>query len=119
MSERVVTMEFGQIIVGCIVSIIAISLGIYVSFTARGKGPILSNTYIWLSKQERDKVDKKPQYKLVTIIFGCLALVFALMALHIFTLWKWPYVIMWFFIAFVIIYAIVDAVKSEKSKNGK
>lgn len=112
-------MEIWQIITGCIVSMTAVASGVYASFTARCKGPILSNTYLWLSKQEKELVDKKAEYQLVTVIFGCLTAVFAFLALHIFTLWKWPYILMWIVIAFAVIYAIVDSVKTEKNKSDK
>lgn len=78
-----------------------------------------TNSYLWRSKEEREKADKKAEYKLVTIVFGCLTAVFALLSLYIFTLWKWTYILMWFVIGFVIVYAIVDAVKTEKRKYVK
>lgn len=52
-------MEIGRLIVGIVCCVIAVALGIYVSFTLRQKGPIFSNTYLWLSKEEREKADKK------------------------------------------------------------
>ncbi|MDZ5000940.1 DUF3784 domain-containing protein [Clostridium perfringens] len=112
-------METWRIVSGCIVGFIAIALVVYVSFTIRCRGPIFSNSYLWLSKEERKKADKKAEYKLVTVVFACLAAVFALLSLHIFTLWKLPYILMWFVIGFVIVYAIVDAVKTEKRKYRK
>jgi hypothetical protein len=79
-------MGINNIIEGCILGLITIILGIYVSFTLRGKGPILSNTYIYSSKKEREKIDKKAEYKLVSIIFGGLAISFSLLTLYTFTL---------------------------------
>jgi ABC-type Mn2+/Zn2+ transport system permease subunit len=106
-------MRTGQIIIGSIISLIDVLLGVYVSFTARKKGPILSNTYIWLSKEERARADKKAEYMLVTVVFSCLTAVFAFLALYIFTLWKWPLLLMWLFIAAVVIYAIAQAAKTK------
>jgi len=37
---------------GIMMSLIAVALGVYVSFTARCKGKILSNPWIWMSKEE-------------------------------------------------------------------
>ncbi len=106
-------MYIEQVVIGSIVGMIAVLLGIYVSFTARSKGPILSNTYIFASKEERKKMDTKGEYKLVTIIFTFLAAIFALLSLYIFTQCKWLYVLMWILIAVLILYAIIDAVKTE------
>lgn len=109
-------METGQIITGCITGLTAVILGIYASFTVRGRGPILSNTYLWLSKDKRKKADKKKEYKLVSIIYGCLSIIFALLTLNIFTSWSWTGILMWILLAFVIIYAAMDAVKTGCGK---
>lgn len=110
-------METSRIIAGSISSLIAFALGIYVSFTFRGKGSIFSNTYLWLSKEEQKKADKKAEYKLVSVIFSCLAGVFVLLALYSFTLWSWAYILMWVVIAFTIIYAIADTVKTLRKER--
>lgn len=66
-------MALWQIILGIITGIITLLLGVYASFTARQKGPIFSNVYIWGSEKDKKKVDKKAEYHFVTVIFGCLA----------------------------------------------
>ena len=76
-------MSVSRIVMGCIISAIAVALGIYTFFAAQCKGPILSNSYLLLSKEERMRADKKAEYKLVTVVFGCLAAAFALLALWI------------------------------------
>lgn len=110
-------MERGQIIAGSIVGFIALLLWIYVTFAARYKGPILSNTYIFASKEEREKIDVKAEYKLITMIFTGLAIGFSSLALYILTKVKWLYVVMWVFMIFTAIYAIVDTIKSETKKK--
>lgn len=105
-------MEIGTIITGCFTGLIAILFGIYVFFTARNRGPIFSNTYILLTKEERKKADKKAEYKLVTVVFGCLSVTFGLLTVNILTSWTWAYILMWISIGFVIIYAIVNSIKT-------
>lgn len=107
-------MGIERIIGGCILGLIAIVFGIYVSFTVREKGPILSNTYMFSSKKERERIDKKAEYKLVSIVFGCLTISFSLLTLYTFTLWKWVYGLFWGVVAFVVVYAIIDAIKTIK-----
>ena len=51
-----------DIILAVFTGIISIGLFIYVSFTVRCKGPILSNTYLFASKEERNKMDIKEEY---------------------------------------------------------
>ncbi len=110
-------MNIVQVVIGSIVGMISVLFGIYVSFTARRKGPIFLNTYIFASKEERKTMDIKAEYKLVTIIFGCLAIIFAFLSLYIFTQWKWLYVLMWVLIIFVTVYAIIDAIRTEMKRK--
>ena len=105
-------------IMGCIVALIAVLLAVYVSFTARKKGPVFSNTYLWASKEERERT-KNDEYRLVTIVFGCLALVFALLSLYIFTSWAWANILMWILIVCVVVFAIADSVKTVTEKIGR
>ena len=48
-------MEFEYIIGGVILGIITVILGVYVSFTARCKGPLLSNPWIMMTKKKRKR----------------------------------------------------------------
>lgn len=96
-----------NIIAGCITLFVTFLIVIYVSFTARGKGPILSNSYLILSKKERERADKKTEYRFVTVVFSILAILFFMLALTMLTGWIWPRVVMWICIAVEIIYAVV------------
>lgn len=104
-------MELAEIIAGSIMILIALSLGVYASFTARKKGPILSNRYLWASKEERAKLDKEAEYKLLTIIFAGLSVIFVLAAMSIFTQWQGASILMCAGCIGLTIYAIVDTVK--------
>lgn len=99
---------------GCISGLITIILGIYVSFTIRGKGPILSNSYIYASKTEKEKIDKKSEYKLVSIVFSGLAIAFLFLTLYSFTLSKQFYILFWCAVFIVAMYAIIDSIKTIK-----
>ena len=107
-------MEPVQIVFGCTTGALALALAVYASFTARRKGPILSNTYLFLSREERSRADKNAEYRLVTVVFGGLSLLFALFSLYIFTLWTWPFVLLWIVLALVLGYAIADAVRTQR-----
>ena len=105
-----------DIIFAVITALISIALFIYVSFTARGKGPILSNTYLFAVQKEREKMDKKAEYHIVSVVFGILAAIFAFLTVYIITDWKMCLYIVFILFACVIAYAIKEAVKSEKSR---
>lgn len=42
----------------------------------REKGFLFNNAYIWATKQERKKMDKKTHYRQSAVIFGLVALLF-------------------------------------------
>ena len=108
-------MEIGGIISGSILGIFAVVLGVYVSFTARCKGPILSNPWIWMSKEERErelaKVNIKAEYRQLTITLGGIALALAYFAVFCFSSFRLPLFPMWILIGIVVVYAIASSVK--------
>lgn len=106
-------METWQIVSSIIIGLISISLLTYSFFTSKEKGPILSNTYLWASVEERKKIDKTAEYHLITIVFRILGIVFLLLTISIITSWAWINYIIGILIVIVIIYAITESIKSE------
>jgi hypothetical protein len=96
---------------GCFTAAVALAAGIYASFTARGKGPVLSNSY-WFSVLKRENANKKAEYRLVTVVFSCLSAIFLLLTVEIFTQWPWTAALRWALIAFFLIYALADAFRT-------
>ena len=111
-------MHKGLIITGCVTALIAIISGIYASFTARRKGPILLNSYIWMPKKKSPTINRDTEYRQATIIYGCISAIFTLSTINIFTGWQWASILMYIFIAFVMWYAIISYIKDmSKNKN--
>jgi hypothetical protein len=100
-----------QLVLGILTALIALGSCVYASFTARGKGPILNNTYLWGTPEEKRRADKKAEYRQVTVVFFGLALLFGLLALQIFTLWKVLWIPMGITVAFLVVYAVVSSVQ--------
>ena len=97
------------------VSFILMALCVFIS--ARQfveKGFLFNNAYLWATKDEREKMDKKPHYRQSAIVFCFLGAVFFVsglsMALQIrkLLLLEIPLMIC------VVIYAIISSVKIEK-----
>ncbi|MEG1176975.1 MAG: DUF3784 domain-containing protein [Ruthenibacterium sp.] len=109
-------MKSWEIVTGCITGAMALALAVYVSFTLRGKGPILSNTYLWLSREQKEKADKKAEYRLVSAVFGGLCGAFAFLTLHIFTGAVWTMILFWIFTVCTIIYALADSLRTILKK---
>lgn len=106
-------MELWQFITAIIVGLISIVLLVYSYFTSKEKGPILSNTYLFASAEERKKIDKSGEYHLVTIVFRILGIVFLLLTTQILTSWSWLKYIIGIVIVIVIVYAIKESIKTE------
>ena len=109
-------METTSIVLGVVLGLIAVACGVYVSFAARCKGPILSNPWIWFTKEERArelaKVDIKAEYRQPAIVFGGLALLFGYASAHSFSSFELPLYPVYIIIGLVVVYAIGSSVKS-------
>lgn len=105
-----------DVISGVVTGIISVILFIYVSFTVRCKGPILSNTYLFASKEEGNRIDKKAEYHMVSVVFGILATIFAFLTVYIITSWNICLYIVFTLVVCVIVYAIKESIKSEKNR---
>jgi len=106
-----------RIIGGCIFAVPALLMAVYAFFTARGKGPILSNGWIFLTPEQKKRENKKEHYRFVTVVFGVLAGAFALIALGVLTEWVWPSIASGILILFDLIYAIAVSIKAERKKK--
>ena len=81
------------------------------------KGFLFNNAYIYASKQEREKMNKKPYYRQSAIVFLLFGIVFLLLALAV--LLK-AYLLSCVGVAVVIItliYAIVSSITIEKNNK--
>ncbi len=106
-------MEISQIVSSIILGLISIILLTYSFSTTKEKGPILSNTYLLATSEERKKMDKSAEYHLVTVVFGILGMVFLLLTIRILSSWSWINYIIVILIAIDIIYAIKESTKTE------
>ncbi|WP_313132216.1 DUF3784 domain-containing protein [Anaerocolumna sp.] len=78
-----------EIVPALISGILSVLMFVYAFFTSKEKGPILSNNYLFVSKEKQKKLDKKLEYRRVTIVFGLLGLIFLLLTMQILTIWTW------------------------------
>jgi len=76
------------------------------------KGFLFNNAYIWASKQEREKMDKKPHYRQSAIAFAIITAVFVCMALECVLLTGWLWIAVGVLSVSVLVYAIASSVKS-------
>ena len=113
-------MTVGSIIGGGIFLVIAAACGFYTSLAARCKGPLLSNPWIFMSKEEREKelakVDIKAEYRQLAVIFGCLTLLFGYLSASFLLPRELPMFPLWIIAAVMVVYAIGSSLKFMKKQ---
>ncbi|MBQ9978960.1 MAG: DUF3784 domain-containing protein [Clostridia bacterium] len=81
------------------------------------KGFLFSNAYIYASKQEREKMNKKPHYRQSAIVFLLLGLSFLLNAISVLLKVNWVFYIGIAVVILTLVYAIVSSITIEKSNK--
>ena len=81
------------------------------------KGFLFNNAYIYASKQEREKMNKKPYYRQSAIVFLLLGIVFLLLALAVLLEVYWISFVGVAVVIITLIYAIVSSITIEKNKK--
>ena len=110
-------METSEIIIIIVLFLIAISLFVISFFHLKEKGPLLNNAILFATKEEREKIDKKPYYRQSGIVFALLGIIFLLIGLATFLETGWLYYIVWG-VAFIdIVYAVASSIKAERNNH--
>ena len=81
------------------------------------KGFLFNNAYIYASKQEREKMNKKPHYRQSAIVFLLLGLSFLLNALSVLLKVNWFFYIGIAVVILTLVYSIVSSITIEKSNK--
>lgn len=106
--EKTITIILG------IISIILFTLSLTHMYE---KGFLFNNAYIYASKEEREKMNKRPYYRQSGIVFMFLGLIALLNAFNVELKMVELFVCIIFLIVITIIYAIVSTIKIEKKKG--
>ena len=108
MAEKIIAIIFIILAAGCVVCSV---------FSFKNKGYLFNNAYIWATKEEREKLDKKPYYRQTGIVFAMIVGIFACIALQ--CLFKSVVfgILEGILIAAVVVYAVVSSIKIEKNKE--
>lgn len=101
--------------IGCIISILLSVAAFVISiFSFMERGFLFNNAYIWVSKKERDTMDKKPHYRQTAIVFLLIGLSFLTTALYALFEINWiiyAEILLW---AVTIIYAVISSIKIDR-----
>lgn len=100
----------GETVGGIILGSLGVLSGICAVMAAKEKGPILSNDYIFSTAKERADFNRKAEYKLLRVVFGCLSIGFLWMALYTVMQWRWAAWLGGFFMAGAAVYTLATGI---------
>lgn len=86
-------------------------------FQFREKGILLNNAFLYASPKERDQMDRKPYYHQSAIVFLLLGIRFVLLGLNVIFEKNWLSFLSRFFLASVLVYAVVSTVVLWRMKK--
>ena len=109
-------MTVAELIIVVIVFIIAGFLLMISIRSFMNRGFLLNNAFIYASKEEREKLDKKPYYRQTAIVFLLLSMVFVIVGLSVVLHNPGINLIEIPLIAATIIYAIFSTIRIQKKK---
>ena len=75
------------------------------------KGFIFHNAYLWASKQERERMDKKPLYRQTAIVFALIAVIFLCIAIEFMINTGWLWIVNLGFVIAAIVYVMISSAK--------
>ncbi len=102
-----------KLIWGAIYSVISILFLIISILSFMEKGFVFHNAYIWASKQDREKMDKKPYYRQAATTFALSAVLFATLSLEIIFETGWLWLIVVAAAGAVLVYAVASCKKGQ------
>lgn len=106
-----------EIIIASILFAVSVFLFLMSVRSFMEKGFLFNNAYIYASKQEREKMNKKPHYRQSAIVFLLLGIVFLLLALAVLLEAYWISFVGVAVVIITLIYAIVSSIMIEKNNK--
>ena len=107
----------GNIIGAIALGVIAVLCFVFSYLQFNEKGFLFNNAYIYASKQERETMNKKPDYKQSGVVFLLIGIIFLINAIDMILQTGWLFYLVIGIAIIAIMYAIVSSVMIEKNKN--
>ena len=105
-----------EIIMGIVVLILSLIAFVISILSFMQKGFMFNNAYIYATKEERKKMNKKPYYRQTAITFLLIGIIFLLLGINIFLKISWLSYVSIILAVVTLIYSIVSTVKIERKK---
>lgn len=115
-------MSKSEIVVTIFLLLVAVTSFVVGILQLKEKGVLLNNAYLYASKTERERMDKKPHYRQTGIVFILIGIMFLTGVFEMIADYEW----LWYLSAGVgvitIIYAVISSInievgKKEENKN--
>lgn len=106
-----------EIIVSVILFLISACFFTVAFFQYKEKGFLYNNAYIYASKEERNKMNKKPYYRQSAIVFTLLGVLFLVNAINVIVKIDWLLFVIIGLIALVVVYAIISSVAIKNNNR--
>ena len=106
-----------EIILSCILFLIAIGAFVMSYRSFRKKGFLFNNAYIYASKQERETMDKTLHYRQSAIVFLMIGVIFLLNGVSVLLAANWIFFLVIAIAIAAIIYAIASSIVIERGNT--
>lgn len=106
-----------EIITSSVLFIISIAIFIMSIRSFMEKGFLFNNAYIYASKEERERMDKKPHYRQTAVVLLCIGVVFLLNGIDVLLKTDWILYALIAVLVFAVIYGIVSSILIERKKK--
>ena len=100
-------------ITAIIIGLIAVASFIISILQFKEKGFLFNNAYIWASKEERQRMDRRPHYRQSGVVFSLIGILFLLLALEVLLNAGWLLYVFWGVVILTVVYAVVSSIKTK------
>ncbi len=106
-----------EIIIAVICALLGVAALIVSTRQFMQKGFVFNNAYLWATKEERSRMDKRPHYRQSAIVFALFTAFFFIMAVEMLLDTIWLSGLACLVIIAAVVYAIVSSVKQETKRK--
>lgn len=104
-------------IIGAVfMAVIAIASFVVSIFQFNQKGFLFNNAYIYASKAEREKMNKKPHYIQSGVLFVMIGIIFTINAVEMLLQTDWLFYLVIVTAVIALVYAVASSIAIEKNK---
>lgn len=105
-----------NIIIAIVLFIVSLGAFLVSARSFMQKGFLFNNAYLYATKEEREKMNKRPYYRQTAIVFLLIGIIFLLLGIDVLIKISWLSYVTIMLAVVTLIYSIVSTVKIERKK---